>query len=164
MFEQNMFDTERLHLRPFERDELTAFTDMATDLEVQKYFFEGSSVSLVNIQFFFDCVVSKNHEYDLNFAITLKASGQIIGYIRLCTLFGNILIIEYIIKNEFRGKKYAQEALKAVLDYVKKFKPNISTLYFKVHNENIASLRVLEKLGAKKILIDQTYFELSLDV
>lgn len=162
MFEKDMFDTTRLRLQPFTRNELTVFKEMVRDSEVKKYFFEDISSSGINTENFFNYILSQNKEYDASFAIIAKSSNQVVGCMRLFSLFSDLLVVEYVIRNGFRGNNYAQEALSGTLEYIRKFKPHISTVLFKVNKRNIASQKVLEKFGATRIEMDANNFEFSL--
>lgn len=55
--------------------------------------------------------------------------------------------IGYGLLPEYRGKGYATEGLKLAIDEASKIVPE-EELYFSVHKDNIASLRVLQKCGA----------------
>ena len=101
------------------------------------------------------------------FAILLKENKEFIGSVALNELNTAKYNLEYYIKPEYRKRGYTFEAVKEVLKQAfenklvslretikyaayKKTKTKIKCFYARVDEDNIASIKLLEKLGFEK--------------
>lgn len=160
MFTKNSFDTIRLNLRPFTQADVNSFLELVEDSEVAKYF--GNLSSMADAYEFFESILHQDPNYDRCFAVSIKSTNQIIGYINFYSYPPNSVLIEYITKKEFRDRGYAKETLSGLLSYLKIYMPHISTAIFQVNKENVASQKILTGFGAAKRDFDKNNFEFSI--
>ena len=94
------------------------------------------------------------------YPIITNDGNQNIGYIQLCKveIEEETWEIGYHIAKNFTGKGYATEAVKAFLAAMAK-KLNIKEIYGICLAENIASVRVLEKLQLKLQLLTPCFYK-----
>lgn len=86
--------------------------------------------------------------YHLCLAVTERAGGKIIGWCGLDGTSGDKLHIFYSLHPDFRGRGYATQAARAVLDYA--FRTvGVPFVNGGCAPENRASYRVMEKTGMK---------------
>jgi ribosomal-protein-alanine N-acetyltransferase len=148
-------ETERLIIRPFNTQDRDPIYQVMKDHEMRRYTPDEPWESLEDAE---DFVKQALWLYDLNhftfrhfFAITARANGQIIGF---CGVGGisydrTINEIFYSIGKAHWSRGYATEAASAVLKY--SFEQlGLENIIGVVHPENIASCKVLEKIGLKK--------------
>lgn len=134
--------TERLRMRPFEKNEKSAFLSLVLDEDVQKYFDFGHNID--EISDFFDQSTEYNIFGDM-FAITLSATDTIVGCIRYCEMPPDEAVIECFIGKSFRNQRYATEAIDGLLDYLKSNSENVTVAVFYVYYDNMVSQQILSK-------------------
>lgn len=108
--------------------------------------------------------IAKESSDSATYAITLKATGELIG---ICSLHDSesgsrygIPYIGYWIGEPYWGHGYATEAARALVDFF--FKAGSQdALLFSVLSENLASKRVIEKCGGKFWKLDNGYSALT---
>ena len=142
------YNTERLVLRRFEKNDIDEYYSMLSDASVycwlgnrQKKSFEDA----VKIMEYFNNVFEKN-AFGV-YAVIEKDSGNFIGQAGFNTL-SSLDCIEYLyaFKKDSWGKGYATEAGKELIkNYV--IETGQSSLIALTHKENVQSKRVLNKLG-----------------
>lgn len=129
-----------------------------TDLVKSKYFTRNDNTWFkITIAFkerkFFGLINSKKH--------------IIIGYIRLYNRPSQLtdgFFVEYVIKKEYRNKKYGKEAVKALLSYLGRYSFAMS-LYAEVNDENLFSAQLLRRVGfiqKERDQIDNSNYKISL--
>lgn len=88
--------------------------------------------------------------WHLCLAVTRKTEpGRIIGWCGLDGTSGKELHIFYSIEPDYRGKCYATQAARAVLDYGFR-RAGVPFVNGGCHRDNIASYRVMEKAGMRR--------------
>ncbi len=88
--------------------------------------------------------------WHLCLAVTRKTEpGRIIGWCGLDGTSGKELHIFYSIEPDYRGKGYATQAARAVLDYGFR-RAGVPFVNGGCHRDNIASYRVMEKAGMRR--------------
>ena len=145
---QKVIETSRLYLREFELSDARSLFDLNSDKEVIKYtgddHFYSESEALDFI---------KNYEhYKIHgfgrWAVLLKENNEFIGWSGLKLNEENDIDIGFRFFKKYWGRGFAFESAKAVLEYG--FSDlKIDCIVGRVVPENIASVRVLEKLGMK---------------
>jgi ribosomal-protein-alanine N-acetyltransferase len=140
-------ETERLVLRKPRLDDARAiFEGWAQDPEVTRYLTWSPHQRIEETQEFVQhCLSAWEHATRFPYMITLKENGQIIGMIDP-RIEGPKVGIGYGAAPAYWGKGYVPEATRAIIDWAFQ-QPSIYRVYATTDVENIASRRVLEKVG-----------------
>ena len=140
-------ETERLVLRvPHVDDSLTAFTSWTQDKDVTRYLTWRPHQRIEQTQEFIrSCLSAWEHETRFPYMITLKASNEVIGMIDP-RVEGSKVGIGYGVARAHWGKGYVTEATHAIINWAFQ-QPSIYRVYATTDIENVASQRVLEKVG-----------------
>ena len=144
-------ETERLYLRKMTKDDYADVAEMLQDEKVMyawEYTFEKKDI---------DEWINKNiqryAQYNMGyFLLEDKSTGNIVGQAAITpdTINGEShLEIGYILKYKFQGMGYATEAAKGLVGYASKYL-GVSHVIFEIRPENVASIKVAERLGAKQ--------------
>ena len=142
-------ETERLALRkPCLDDALIIFAAWAQDREVTRYLTWRPHERIEETQEFVQsCLRAWENETRFPYMITLKESNEVIGMIDP-RIEGPKMGIGYGAARAFWGKGYITEAARAIIDWAFQQR-SIYRVYATTDVENIASRRVLEKVGMK---------------
>ncbi|MCC5641997.1 GNAT family N-acetyltransferase [Nostoc sp. CHAB 5824] len=146
-------ETQRLILRDFVESDWPAVHQYASDHEVVRYLTFGPN-SEEDTKNFLQAEISLQREeprQHFALAVTLKAQKQLIGTCRISTLdTGNrIGSIGYCFSKQFWGQGYATEAALGVI-YFGFQELSLHRIFATCHPENIASARVLQKIGMQQ--------------
>ena len=141
-------DSERLVLRDYTLSDIDAEYEYNTDPELFKYmpFSSGTHEDTRNR---IERTIEKQKETPrtvYNMAVTLKSTQELIGGFRISSESDIEGSIGYKLAKHHWGKGYATEAAIAVVDFGFNVL-NLHRVYATVHPENVASIRVLEKVG-----------------
>ena len=147
-------ETQRLIIRPYIEDDFMESFQLMQDEELFKYK-EMRVMTLEEYKGLFKWVLkSYNVGFDENFAysftIILKETGMQIGWVGLGKLVTDIAKTEifYLTGIKYQNQGYATEASKAILEYG--FNTiGLNEIVGVCMKENIASKRVMEKMGLK---------------
>lgn len=148
-------ETERLVLRPFELNDSEAmFTGWANDPEVTKYLTWPPHESMETTKRIVGLWVEQYEKPErLNFAITLKENGALIGGIDVVGYLGGVSgtpVLGYAMSRKFWGNGYMTEACRAVLTLL--FAKGYPEVRIDAVPENIGSIRVIEKCGGEFLM------------
>lgn len=141
--------TDRLLLRPFSIDDIQyVFYCWENDPDVSKYMFWSShnNIKKTNEWILFEInQIDKDDWY--RFAIVLKKTNELIGtgliyYEEEMKCFE----IAYNLGKKYWQKGYASEAMQTIIQFAKE-KLQLKEIAARVAKENIASIKVIEKLG-----------------
>jgi [ribosomal protein S5]-alanine N-acetyltransferase len=148
-----VLESDRLRLRVIEEKDLADSYRILSDSTAMKYFgskrhpdLEYTRVNWVNL------LISRFKYRDtVPFAITLKESGELVGHINAQQFGGDFRYAEiaYIIDPAHWGQGFATEALILMVEYLGK-RMKVHKIRANVFAGNIASLRVLEKVGFER--------------
>ena len=145
-----LFETERLIIRKFEAEDAEQLYENHMDEEVRKWFPNECYADLEEAQdaicFYADRVDHGKIPYVLG--VELKGTGELIGDTGISEVEGKPGETEvgYCIGQEYRGKGYATELLRALSGFVvSRF--GIGVIWGRVVYGNEASVKVLEKSG-----------------
>lgn len=140
-------ETERLVLRkPRMDDALAIFEGWAQDREVTRYLTWRPHQRIEQTQEFLQvCIGIWEGETRFPYMITLKQNGEVIGMIDP-RIEGSKVGIGYATARAHWGKGYVPEATRAIIDWSFQ-QASIYRVYATTDVENIASRRVLEKVG-----------------
>ena len=141
------FETKRLVLRKPRLDDARAiFEGWSQDQEVTRYLTWRPHEQVEQTQEFVQsCIRAWEGETRFPYMITLKGNDEVIGMIDP-RIEGPKVGIGYVAARAHWGKGYVPEATRAIIDWAFQ-QPFIYRVYATTDVENIASRRVLEKVG-----------------
>lgn len=139
--------SERLILREISEEDTDDIVEMRSNEDVYRFFCNPHKITKEeHLNWFRNSYVSNPDRID--FIAVIDESGQssckvgVFGIVRE----KDITEINYILKEDARGKGYASEAVKAVMDYsVREW--NNRNFVAVIHKENIPSIQFIERLG-----------------
>lgn len=150
-----IIETERLLLREMRLSDAAALYEMEANPNVHKHLWNKPLISITEVQ---DYIHLIREQYVTNkigrFVIILKENNQVIGWAglkynrKMVNSKVDFYDIGYRLNEQFWGKGYASEASFAWLNYgfnVMK----IENMEAAAHIDNIASNRILQKIGMK---------------
>lgn len=149
-------ETERVLLRPFEPQDATGLFEMDSNPEVHHYLGNNPLTGFEKAKEVVAMVIQQHKDNGIaRWTAIEKSTGKYMGwsgiklYQKECCGHINFYEIGYRFKPEYWGKRFATETAKAALDYIfNVLKADVA--YGMTHHENIASIRVLEKIGFVK--------------
>ncbi len=151
-----MFEPDLLILRPLDERDVEAIFAMRSDAEVMRFIREpqnrAESVNWVKL------VTSRWASDKIGFcAVIEKQTNEFVGWCGLWQLKeSGELEIGYAIAKEFWGRGFAAEAARIFLQYAfERLKPE--KIVAVAEPENVASRRVMEKIGMKFIRLGEFY-------
>lgn len=150
-------ETERLILREILPSDAEAMFLMDSNPNVHSYLGNNPLISLEQaVQYIENIRVQYIQNAIGRYAVVLKETNEFMGWagIKFVTEpendHVNFYDIGYRFKEEYWGKGYAYEAAKAWLHYGF-LKMNILSINASVHIDNVASRKILEKIGLKMV-------------
>ncbi|MEO6406352.1 MAG: GNAT family N-acetyltransferase [Ferruginibacter sp.] len=143
-----ILETDRLFLRRFTLNDSKLLLDLNSDPEVLKYIHELPLKSAEEATAILQDIILPQYLRNLGrWAVHLKQTQEFIGWCGLKYLEENEEIdLGYRFFKKYWGNGYATESASASLNLAQT-KLNLSTIVGKAHLENIASQKVLEKIG-----------------
>ncbi len=146
-------ETERLILRDFAESDWPAVHCYASDTEVVRFEPWGPNdeeATRAFIQRNLDQQRS-NPRYGFDLAVTLKGDGQLIGAcgINISNPESRQAWIGYVYNRNYWGRGYATEAASAIIAFGFK-QLGLHRIFAACDPDNLASARVLEKIGMRK--------------
>ena len=148
----NFIETERLILRSWRGEDLSAFISMNKDERVMRYF--PGTLSDAETEAFYNRIQDEFSRRGWGlYAVELKRGGGFIGYVGLHEIgfdadFTSGVEIGWRLAAIYHNQGYATEAAKAVLELAKGF--GIGRLYSFTAKVNTPSERVMQKIGMVK--------------
>ena len=150
-----ILETKRLILREMQPSDAEALFEMDSNPNVHQYLWNKPLTSIDEVNQYIEKVRNQYLENNIGrFVVVLKESKELIGWagLKYNTEMVNNKIhfydIGYRLNENFWGKGYASEASFAWLDYGFNVM-NIKIMEAAAHTENIASNRILQKIGLK---------------
>ncbi len=140
------FETERLQMRPFTKEDKNEFVNICLDKDVKRYFDIGNTPDEIADFFEADCL--NLCELDIIFAILYKE--YMVGFISYYMMPPTDVMIEYVIRREYRRSGYAAESLEGLLQFVKKHYPEVNQGILLIEPSNTNSLKVIKKYNPEK--------------
>ena len=144
-------ETERLHLRMFRADDLTAYTEIFSDLEVMRFLGDGKPISREEAWRHLAIILGtwRLRGYGI-WAVEEKESGLLLGRVGFIHPEGwPGLELAWSLGRPFWGKGYATEAARACLDYGFR-EAGMEHVISLVHPDNHRSRAVAQRLGEVK--------------
>lgn len=151
-------ETARLRLRPFAAEDLDALASLLADPQVMRYLGQegGQTMTRVEAEDILGKVMARWRERGFgHFAVLLKATQKLIGLCGLKLLDGTPELIYVLARNYWR-QGYAAEAARACLRYGFE-EIGCERIVAVTRPENVASQRVLEKIGMRYERVVQHY-------
>lgn len=145
-----IIQTERLVLRPPRlSDAQSIYEAYAQDAEVTRYVIWRPHQSVQETErFLSDCVASWERGDAFPWVMTLREDGKLIGMIEI-RINEFKADVGYVIARPFWGKGLAAEALLPIVEWAR-MQQSIYRVWALCDAENVASARVLEKVGMKR--------------
>jgi RimJ/RimL family protein N-acetyltransferase len=143
--------TERLLLRRYLENDFEAVHEYGSDPEVARFVPFGPN-TLEDTQGFINRTLSSYSDPDnkeLNWAITLKDTGQLIGGGGIRIRQEESASIGYVLNRRFWGKGYATETARALLTFGFT-RLNLHRMFATCDPENWASAHIMEKIGMRR--------------
>ena len=153
-------ESARLRLEPYELKHIDGLRAMDSDVEIMRYIGDGTiktheqtvaSIERVQLRW-------RQRGYSW-WAIIEKETAEVIGAAclqHLANLDGAPLELGWRLRKEQQGKGYATEAAKAIIYFaVERF--NAAHLVAVAHPENLASHKVMQRLGMTYVGIEEHY-------
>ena len=144
--ENTHLSTQRLFLRPKTMDDAKDMFEFTSNAEVARFVFPPDKT----IEELKDYMAQSMSAPLGKFVIELKDDHKVIGTIDFLKLKENSAEIGYVIHQDYWGKGYATEALRALIDFSFE-KLKLKTVTCEHDHENPASGRVMQKAGMNKI-------------
>jgi RimJ/RimL family protein N-acetyltransferase len=143
-----VFETPRLILRRMTIDDSPLILQLNSDPDVVKYVHEQVLTEEEQARKIITEIILPQYENNLGrWAMITKAGNEFIGWCGLKYRADRDEIdLGYRLKKEAWGKGYATEAARHTLDHGFTI-PGVELITGRAHKENIASLKVLEKIG-----------------
>ncbi len=151
------YETERLIFRDYEENDFDAVFAIMGDEETASYMYVGCQ-SEENVKGFIDKNIknAKSPDYIPNFfAVILKETNELIGICEIGFARCNSAAVAWMINKNHSGKGYCTELGKELFRIAFE-QIGLHRLYAHVDSENIASRRVMEKLGMR---LEGTFLE-----
>lgn len=147
-----VFETQRLVLGRFTLDDASLLLSLNSDPEVLKYLHEPVLQDETHVREILKTIILPQYEKNLGrWSVYTRDSNEFIGW---CGLKHrpelNEIDLGYRFIKTAWGKGYATEAARHTLDHGFR-ELNVQSITGRAHVENIASLRVLEKIGMEYI-------------
>lgn len=144
-------ETERIIIRPYKTNDLEKSYKLMQDKELYE-FLHFDVMTFEEYQFLFNWLLqsydSVGNNFKYSFAIFLKDTNELIGWVGIGNLdcISGEKEIYYLIGKQFQGKGYAFEAAREIIKYGFT-NLGLNRIVAKVNPKNIASKRIIEKLG-----------------
>ncbi len=151
-----ILETDRLLLREMKLSDAEALFEMDRNPKVHQYLWNKPLTNSSEVHAYIELVRTQYIQNNIGrFVVVLKETNELIGWagLKYNTEMVNNKIhfydIGYRLNEKFWGKGYASEASFAWLDYGFNIM-KIKVMQAAAHTENIASNRILQKIGLKK--------------
>lgn len=144
-------ETTRLQLRPCRLEDVELIHALWADEGVRRFLFDEHVISPDEARSFVSESLANFERYGYGLWLVLARDAVgLIGFAGLLRSEGDTPNLIYGIHTDFWGEGYATEAARAVLSYAFE-KLDLPKVKADVDEPNVASVRVLEKLGMKRV-------------
>ena len=144
------FETERCRVRPFEENDIEAFLSYRNNLDWMQYQgFKGKKY----LEYKAALLQKPKFKEGVQLAVVDKQTGELIGDLYL-RLERNTGWIGYTIAPQFARQGFAFEVVTQLLLELRQ--AGLTQVKAGVEEQNIASIRLLKKLGFEQIGIDES--------
>lgn len=146
----DILETKRCRVREMTEEDLDALYEIYADREITRYMeglFENPEEERIYITNYRKYVY-EFYEYGI-WIIEEKKSGKIIGRAGVDPRDGENEL-GYVIGAAWQQQGYAYEVCGAIVEYMWQTQSELETIVSKVHKDNMASIKLLQKLGFEK--------------
>jgi len=147
-------ETHRLYLRDFKESDFMAVHEYGSIPDFSQYEQWGPNTEPHSLNFILASIEKATHipRYEYELAVILQSTGQLIGSGHLAretqeSLVGNV---GYAINPKFQNQGYATEVARSLITFGF-INLNLLVIYATCDTRNIASFKVLEKCGMRKV-------------
>ena len=145
------FVTQRLNIRPFSDGDKEKMLEMLYDESIKKTYMIPDFESIEATERLFSAF-SLLSLADDRYVGAICLGEELIGFMNDTEIDGDKIELGYVISPKHQNKGYCTEALSGAIAYL--FESGFSEVICGAFEENIASLRVMQKCGMK--LLDKT--------
>lgn len=150
---------ESLYLRNAAMEDMDLTYTWANEPITRKYSFNQEFIPLVDHQNWFARKINdQNCIYQL-----LEKGGKPVGSIRL-DIDAQVGLISYLIAPEYTGKGYGKKMLELAVQNLENGRLEIKMLKGLVRNDNIASVKIFERLGFERRILNNDVIEYTLKI
>lgn len=143
---KNGISTERLLLKPFAQSDRERLAGMLMDEEVSKTYMVPQYPDKQGYLELADTVIScSSPENKERLVYGIYLNNELIGLLNDCGHNEDTIEVGYVIHPDYKGRGYATEALKAVIDEI--WDMGFERIFAGYFEENAASRKVMEKCG-----------------
>ncbi|HLL69907.1 MAG TPA: GNAT family N-acetyltransferase [Pyrinomonadaceae bacterium] len=144
-------ETSRLRLRPCRLEDLELVQALWTNERVRRFLFDGRVISPDEARSFVEASLANFEQYGYGlWLVFARGAKQFVGFAGFLRSEEGMPNLIYGIHPDFWSEGYATEAAGAVLSYA--FESlGLSQVKADVDEPNVESVRVLEKLGMKRV-------------
>lgn len=145
---KKIIKTAHLEIKPYDDSDQADMIEILTNIDIKRSFmipdFE-TETDAINM-------FKKLQEYsylDTHFERGIYLNAQLIGFVNDVEIEGSVIELGYVIHPAFSCKGFATEVLKSVIDEL--FQNGFTQIVTGAFDDNVASIRVMNKCGMKKI-------------
>jgi RimJ/RimL family protein N-acetyltransferase len=149
-------ETPRLVIRSFEPSDLSDYAPIVADPEVMKHIGDGSTHTRDGAAQYIEDSIRRERETGLaRYAVVRKREGDFIGFCGFRELETGV-DFGWRYSRHVWGQGHGGEAALAVLDYGLNVL-GLTNLFAHAFVENVASIRIIEKLGFARVEHDEMF-------
>ena len=143
-----VLEGKRIILRPFKKEDANEYLKIANDIDIKQYLPFASPDTLEESIELIENYCELDFVNDFYFVIEDIQTHHLIGALLCFRTSSFMLDTSYFIAKDYRGNGLILEALEVFIDYLSK-NTVYKTLFFMINHNNLASKRIMEKLGSK---------------
>ena len=140
--------TERLLLRPFDEGDRQQMVDILCNEEIKKTYMIPDFADKKAAEALFERIMDFSRS-DRHFVYGIDFKNQLIGFINDCEIKDAMIELGYVILPLYQGKGFATEAVQCCVKEL--FRMGFTHIRAGYFEENIASIRVMEKSGMSRL-------------
>lgn len=145
---KDRLQTERLILKAFEECDRQRMIDIFFNEDIKKTYMIPDFEDRKQAGALFEKLMAFSRSDD-HFQYGIYLEDTLIGFVNDCEIKDSTIEIGYVIAPEHQGKGFATESVRACIDEL--FRMGFAHVVAGFFRENIASCRVMQKCGMKKI-------------
>lgn len=157
----DIIETERLIFRGIDESDAKLIVEWRSAPEVYKYFKSPHEITVEeHLNWYNNTYLTNDNRFD--WMCIEKKSKNRIGVFGLCKEDDRVEV-NYLLIPEVQHKGYATEAIRSLVNYASG-NWNIRNIVAEIHEENIPSIKLIEKLGFKVVKKEEQFVTFGLEV